>query len=105
VGCSEKNRATLNSGKTTWVVGAFAAVFVALALAMLGVYEEIGESIRPRSLKGAPARRNPVLEAAWNHACLSYVNFAPPTHPTAGVIGASLVVKASWSLSSATTGS
>jgi len=34
----------------------------------------IGESIRPRSLKGAPARCNPVLEAAWNHAYPSYVN-------------------------------
>jgi hypothetical protein len=33
----------------------------------------IGESIRPRTLKGPLARRNPVLEPVWNHAHLSYV--------------------------------
>jgi hypothetical protein len=41
----------------------------------------IGESIRPRSLKGPPARHNLVLESVWNHAlCLMFISLpcAPP---------------------------
>ncbi len=48
----------------------------------------IGESIRPRSLKGPPARRNPVLEPNANRAHASYVNFAPLRTPRRGAIGA-----------------
>src|SRR5438552_15693802 len=41
----------------------------------------------------SPARRSPVLEAVLNGAHRSYVDFAPPAYPSAGAIGASLVVK------------
>src|SRR6266853_4862302 len=41
----------------------------------------------------SPAR-SPVLEAVLNGAHRSYVNFAPPAYPSAGAIGASLVVNA-----------
>src|SRR6266853_3796656 len=42
----------------------------------------------------SPAR-SPVLEAVLNGAYRSYVNFAPPAYPSAGAIGASLVVSES----------
>src|SRR6266568_1912464 len=48
---------------------------------------EIGKSIRRRSLKDGPARRNPVLEPAPNRAHAHYVNFAPLRTPE-GAIGA-----------------
>src|SRR5437899_6088314 len=41
----------------------------------------------------SPARRSPVLEAVLNGAHRSHVNLAPPSHPSTGRIGASLVVK------------
>ena len=40
----------------------------------------------------SPARRSPVLEAVLSGAGRSYVNLAPPSHPSTGRIGASLVV-------------
>src|SRR5437667_12561269 len=40
----------------------------------------------------SPAR-SPALKAVLNGAHRSYVNFAPPAYPSAGAIGASLVVK------------
>jgi len=48
----------------------------------------ISESIRPRSLKGPPARRNPVLEPAANGAHATYVNFAPQRTPAGARFGA-----------------
>ncbi len=53
----------------------------------------ISESIRPRSRNGLPARRNQELGRVPSCAHRSYVNFAPPAYPSAGAIGASLVVK------------
>src|SRR5882762_3352947 len=45
---------------------------------------EIGKSIRRRSLKDGPARRNPVLEPAPNRAHAHYVNFTPLRTPEGG---------------------
>jgi hypothetical protein len=41
----------------------------------------------------SPARRSPVLEAVLNGAHRSYVNLAPPSHPSTGRIGGSLVAE------------
>src|SRR6266704_6249757 len=43
-----------------------------------------GKSIGRRSLKGGPARRNPVFEPAPNRAHAHYVNFAPLRTPEGG---------------------
>src|SRR6267378_7187804 len=45
-------------------------------------------------------RGSPVLEAVLNGAHRSYVNLAPPSHPSTGRIGASLVVNC-WAINSA----
>jgi len=46
--------------------------------------KKIGKSIRRRSLKDGPARRNPVLEPAPNRAHAHYVDFAPLRTPEGG---------------------
>src|SRR6266571_4442508 len=52
----------------------------------------IGESIRLRTLKGTPERAIRCLNVPRTAYKRSHVNFAPPAHPSAGAIGASLVV-------------
>src|SRR6266513_431228 len=52
----------------------------------------IGESIRLRTLKGKPERAIRCLHVPRTAYNRSHVNFAPPAHPSAGAIGASLVV-------------
>src|SRR6266571_434235 len=52
----------------------------------------IGESIRLRTLKGTPKRAIRCLNVPRTAYNRSHVNFAPPAHPSAGAIGASLVV-------------
>src|SRR5437773_12577170 len=52
----------------------------------------IGESIRLRTLKGTPERAIRCLNVPRTAYNRSHVNFAPPAHPSAGAIGASLVV-------------
>src|SRR5207249_8910310 len=67
---------------------------VAFAMALaIAAEKKISESIRPRSRDGLPARRNQELGRVPSRAHRSYVNFGPPAYPSAGAIGASLVVK------------
>jgi hypothetical protein len=64
----------------TIVGGMLAAVLLATAGGGIG----IGESIRPRSLKGLPAHRNPVRGPGPNRAHEHYVNLAPLPTPGRG---------------------
>jgi len=50
------------------------------------------ESIRPRPLKGLPARRNPVLEPAPDRGLCILCQFRAATHPRREAIGGNLVV-------------
>src|SRR5436190_23615412 len=62
-------------------------------VAFLHTGHSAGIEKRRIGIINSPARRSPVLEAVLNGAQRSYVYLAPPSHPSTGRIGASLVVK------------
>ncbi len=58
-----------------------------------GALSGLGQIYFTDRIINSPARRSPVLEAVLNGAHRSYVYLAPPSHPSTGRIGASLVAE------------
>src|SRR6266571_3082532 len=79
----------LQSHNSALLVGAGLSVVAALLHVACTIggpawYQGIGESIRPRSLKGPPARRNLVLETCLELRASVLCQFRSPPHPPEG---------------------
>ena len=73
-----------NAPRTIYLIRQTQLAVSALLQEAMQKYEGIGESIWPRNRKDLLARCNPVLEPVLNGPHRSYVNLAPPAHPSAG---------------------